>query len=183
MSLGFGCLWMVTVGVVSQFVPRMMSVGLTQGDALFMLTISALIAIPGSYFWGWLDQKAGTKFASMIYSVSYVVALILLILDIRGAAIWIASLFVGLGLAGILNLMPSMVITVYGRFDFMAANRLVMPVANIVRVLAFAVMAGLLIASGGSYTLPYIVFIVIDIVGLLLIFLVRNVTKGKVDQI
>ncbi|MCQ5031396.1 hypothetical protein NE547_18085, partial [Flavonifractor sp. DFI.6.63] len=33
MALGFGLLWMVTVGIVSQFVPRMISVGNSQPTA------------------------------------------------------------------------------------------------------------------------------------------------------
>ncbi len=180
-SLGFGLLWLVTVGIVSQFIPRMMSVGFALPDALKILTISALIAVPGSYFWGWLDQKIGTKFASVIYSVSYIIALILLILQTGTATIYIATIFVGLGLGGLLNLMPSMVISVYGRYDFMAANRLVAPIASIVRVLTFVIMAALLAISKGDYTLPYSVFIVIDVVGAVLLLLVTNKCKGKQD--
>lgn len=180
-SLGFGMLWMVTIGIVSQFIPRMISVGYSQGEALTLLTVSALIACPGSYFWGWLDQKTSTKFASIVYAGSYIVALILLILQISSLTTWIACIFVGLGLGGLLNLMPSLTISVYGRYDFMAANRLVSPIASLVRVFAFVIMASLLAASGGSYTIPYIVFIFIDIVGAILILCVTNKCKGRVD--
>ena len=51
-AIGFGLLWMVTVGVISQFIPRMISVGYTSAEALRFMLISSLIAIPGSYFWG-----------------------------------------------------------------------------------------------------------------------------------
>jgi len=157
-SLGFGLLWLVTVGIVSQFIPRMMSVGYSQSQAIMLLTISAIIAIPGSYFWGWLDQKIGTKPASCIYSISYMLCLAFL-LSGNQILTWVATLFVGFGLGGLLNLMPSMIIKIYGRYDFMAVNRLVMPIASIVRIMAFAIMASLLAFSGGSYTLPYMVFI------------------------
>ncbi|MDR1027847.1 MAG: MFS transporter [Clostridiales Family XIII bacterium] len=180
-SLGFGCLWMVTVGIVSQFIPRMISVGYEQTEALFILTVAALIAMPGSYFWGWLDQKAGTKLASIVYAAFYIIALILLILELEGILVWIAAIFVGVGIGGLLNLMPSLVITVYGRYDFMAAYRLVAPIATIIRVLAFGIMATLLTMSNGSYTLPYTVFIFIDIIGLIFILLVSGKTKGKMD--
>lgn len=180
-SVGFGMLWLVTIGIVSQFVPRMMSVGYTQSGALMLLTISAIIACPGSYFWGWLDQKVGTKPASVVYAASYIIALILLILQINTVTTYIACIFVGLGIGGLLNLMPSLVISVYGRYDFMAANRLVNPIASIIRVFAFLIMASLLAVSGGSYTVPYIVFIVIDIIGAILILLVTDKCKGKVD--
>ena len=85
-AVGFGLLWMVTVGIVSQFVPRMISVWApamgaeaAQGKAMLMLTVAALIGLVGSYFWGWLDQKVGTKPASCVYSLSYIAALLLLI--------------------------------------------------------------------------------------------------------
>jgi OFA family oxalate/formate antiporter-like MFS transporter len=180
-SLGFGMLWMVTIGIVSQFVPRMMSVGYTLGDALTLLTVSALIACPGSYFWGWLDQKTSTKTASVVYAASYIIALILLILQLGTVTTWIACIFVGLGLGGLLNLMPSLAISVYGRYDFMAVNRLISPISSLIRVFAFVIMASLLAASGGSYTVPYIVFIVIDIIGAALILCVTNKCKGKTE--
>lgn len=182
-TLGFGFLWMVTVGIVSQFVPRMMSVGYEQGQALTFLTIASVIGILGSYFWGFLDQKIGTKLTSVIYSASYIIALVFLILQLNMATTWIAVAFVGLGIGGLLNLMPSLVISVFGKYDFTAVNRLVSPIASCIMKLAFIVMAVALAKSGGSYTMPYIIFIFIDIVGAILILLVTNKCKGKVDLV
>jgi len=184
-SVGFGMLWMVTVGVVSQFVPRMISVmaptigpEAAQGKALMMLTIAAVVGIAGSYFWGWLDQKVGTKTASAFYSLSYIAALLLLIFAKVEIFTYIAIVFVGLGIGGLLNLMPSMVISVYGRKDFAAANALVSPIASLIQKGAFIIMAVSLAASGGDYTMPYMIFIGIDIVGLILLLLVTNTCKG-----
>ncbi len=178
MSIGFGLLWMVTVGIVSQFIPRMESVGYDHNTALLILTVCALIACPGSYFWGWLDQRVGTKFASVTYAGFYIISLVLLIFGSSGVITWIAAIFVCLGIGGLLNLMPSMVISVYGRYDFTAANRLVTPLASIIRVFAFALMAALLTISQGDYTLPYSVFIGIDILGAILLLFVTNKNKG-----
>ena len=173
-SIGYGLLWMVTVGVVSQFIPRMISVGYTQSEALMFLTISSIIAIPGSYFWGWLDGKIGTKMASVIYSVSYIAALLILIFASSLAIIWIGCIFIGLGLGGILNLIPSMVISAFGKEGFKQANSLVTTIASLIRVLAFAIMAACLTVSGGSYTLPYTVFICADILGAVFLLLIRK---------
>lgn len=177
-SLGFGFLWIVTVGIVSQFIPRMMSVGYDLNTALMMLTISAVIGLVGSYFWGWLDQKTNTKIASVIYSAAYIIALLLLIQGSHVAA-YIAIVFVGFGIGGLLNLMPSMVITVYGRYDFTAANSLISPIASLLQKFAFIIMAVLLAASGGNFTLPYLVFIGIDIVGAIFLMFVTKQCKGK----
>ena len=182
MALGFGLLWMVTVGIVSQFVPRMISVGNSQPTALMMLTVAAVVGLFGSYFWGWLDQKIGTKTASVIYSASYIIALLLLIFAKLPIFTYIAIVFVGLGIGGLLNLMPSMVISVYGKYDFTAANSLVSPIASLLQKFAFLIMAVLLGKSGGDYTLPYGVFIVIDVIGAALLLCVTGKCKGKQDE-
>ena len=182
MALGFGLLWMVTVGIVSQFVPRMISVGNSQPAALMMLTVAAVVGLFGSYFWGWLDQKIGTKTASVIYSASYIIALLLLIFAKLPIFTYIAIVFVGLGIGGLLNLMPSMVISVYGKYDFTAANSLVSPIASLLQKFAFLIMAVLLGVSGGDYALPYGVFIVIDVIGAALLLCVTGKCKGKQDE-
>ena len=178
-SIGFGFLWMALVGILSQFVPHMMSVGYEQSQALMMLTIVSIVAIPGSYFWGWLDSKIGTKKASFIFAFSYVIALICLITSVNAAVVWVGCICAGFGIGGLLNLLTSMVITVYGRKDFVFANSVIVPIASILRVLAFMVVAFLLQLSNGSYTLPYVVFIVIDIIGACMILMVTNECKGR----
>lgn len=178
-GIGFGMLWMVTAGIASQMVPRMMSVGYTQAEGLMFLTVSSVIAMPGSYFWGWLDSKIGTKITSVIYSLCYIVALVLLIFASSEILIWIGCIFVGLGLGGLLNLIPSMVITAFGKDGFRQANSIVMTIASIIRVLAFFVISALLTASGGSFTLPYLVFIGIEVVGAIILMCIRGKKKNK----
>ena len=169
---GYGFLWMVLVGIISQFVPRMMSVGYTNAEALTFMSITSIIAIPGSYLWGWLDSKFGTKSISIVFAFSYVAALVLLITSFNIVCVWLGCIFAGLGIGGLLNLLASMIISVFGRDGFMSANSIIYPLANVVRTLAFILMAMLLKVSGGSFTLPYVVFIVIDIIGAGLIMLI-----------
>ena len=180
-ALGFGMLWMVTAGIMSQFVPRMTSVGFSDSTAMILLTVSALIGLVGSYFWGWLDQKAGTKLASCVYALCYIVALVLMIFAEVKIFTYIAIVFVGFGIGGLLNLMPSLVISVYGRYDFTVANSLVCSIASLIQKAAFVVMAVLLQMSNNTFTLPYAVFIAIDVVGLVLLLFVTNKCKGKQD--
>lgn len=166
---GYGFLWMVLVGIISQLVPRMMSVGYSNGEALTFMTITSIIAIPGSYLWGWMDSKFGTKWISVIFAGSYIIALILLITSFNVVCVWAGCIFAGLGIGGLLNLLSSMIISMFGRAGFMSANSIIYPLANVVRTFAFVLMGALLGISGGSYTLPYLVFIVIDIVGAIII--------------
>ncbi|MCC8141637.1 MAG: MFS transporter [Lachnospiraceae bacterium] len=178
-ALGFGALWMVTIAVVSQFVPRMMSVGFTNATALTLLTVAAIFGIVGSYLWGWLDQKIGTKPATVIYACCFIVALLLLVFVSGIVSTVIASIFVGLCIGGLLNLMPSMAISCFGNKDFQYVYSIIFPIANLLNRCAFAVMAFFLTLSGGSYTLPYLVFIFIDIVGTILVMCVSTKVKGN----
>ena len=61
----------------------------------------------------------------------------------------------------------------------MAANSLVSPIAALLQKGAFALMAILLNVSGGDFTLPYMVFIGVDVLGMVLLLLVTNKCKGK----
>ena len=99
-------------------------------------------------------------------------ALVLLITSFNIVCVWLGCVFAGLGIGGLLNLLASMIISVFGRDGFMSANSIIYPLANVVRTLAFILMAMLLKVSGGSFTLPYVVFIVIDIIGAGLIMLI-----------
>jgi MFS family permease len=178
-SVGWGSLWMVTVGIVVQLVPRMTSIGYSQPYAIALLSAAAICAVPGSLLWGWLDQKFGTRFASICYGALYILTLILLIAQTRNTVLtFITVVFVGLGLGGIKNLITSMVGSVYGRYDFMAANRIIMPIAVVVRTLCFVVM-GITLAIFKSLTGAYGAFIVVDIIAIILVCATTSQCKGK----
>ena len=178
-AVGWGCLWMVTLGIVVQLVPRMMSIGYSQSYAIALLSAAAVCALPGSLLWGWLDQKFGTRFASICYGAVYILTLIVLIAQTRNTALtFITIALVGLGLGGIKNLITSMVGTVYGRYDFTAANRIIMPITIIVRTLCFPLM-GVTLAILKTLTGAYAVFIVVDILAIILVFATTSRCKGK----
>ena len=60
-SLGYGCVWLVTIGIVSQYVVRLVSVGYSESFALSMLSTAAIFCLIGSYLWGWLIKKSGQR--------------------------------------------------------------------------------------------------------------------------
>ena len=67
-----------------------------------------------------------------------------------------------------------MVISAFGKEGFKQANSIVTTIASLLRVLAFAIMAVCLTVSGGGYTLSYIVFICADILGAVVLLLIRK---------
>ena len=60
----FGLLGMVTAGLVSQMVPGLTSMGIEEDRATLLFSATAFIGLVGSYLWGWLDQKLGTRMAT-----------------------------------------------------------------------------------------------------------------------
>ncbi|MDR3515864.1 MAG: MFS transporter [Azospirillaceae bacterium] len=179
-SLGYGVLWLVDIGVVSQLVPRLISVGYDKATAIWMFTTAAFFCAIFSYFWGWLDVRIGTRRAGVIYAFFFAVTHACLL--IRGGDIftYFTLLLIGMSIAGIKELCTSQVGSVYGRYDFAAANRVVSTIACLFRVMCFAVIAASLKWTH-SYDGAYMFFILLDIVGGVLIYFITDTCKGKVD--
>ena len=190
-GLGLGLLWMTTVGIVSQLIPRlttiyvpqMMAEGMDEAAAVAaatskaipMLTIAAVFGIFGSWAWGLLDMKLGTKKACFLYGGWYIVTLILMLLQpVGGAPVIMASvIFAGIGIGGIGNLIPSMIGTCFGRYDFVQVNKVVAPINTIVRcsgIIVAGVMSGTKFGLNGAY----VVFLITNIIGMLMIFMIKD---------
>lgn len=171
-GFGHGFLWMTTIGLVSNFIPRLCMVGVAPDFAVTMLTASAIIGIVGSYIWGWLDQRFTTKNASLIYGVWYLVALLIMIFHNGSMLMTImATFFVGFGIGGIGNLIPSIIGTCFGRFGFIQANRLIAPVNTAVRSSALVIIG---LVGTANLTKSYIVFFIASVIAIVLIALIRQ---------
>ena len=173
-SVGLGLMWMVTVGIVSQLVTRLTSAGYDRGTAVAMLSLMGFFGIFGSYIWGWIDDKFGTKTASLIYCVWYIIALLLLIFMANTVTIYIAIFMVGTSVGGICNLIPSMTGTIFGRKDFPAANRLASPVTSGIKACAYLFVAQSLRLTG-DLTGAYIAMIVVCVIAAILIALIKPI--------
>ena len=170
-GIGLGLLWMTTLGLVSNFVVRQIMVGIPQGTAIMMLTIAAVAGIIGSYIWGWLDQKFNTKRASLIYGVWYLVALLLMIF--HNGSVWmniLATIFVGFGIGGIGNLIPSMIGTCFGRFGFLRANKVIAPLNTALRSSGLLIIGLIGVAN---LQLSYWVFFAGSVIAIILIAFIK----------
>lgn len=172
MGLGYGFVWMGIVGVVSQLIPRMVSIGFSQGKATLFFSLVSIIGIIGSYLWGLLDQWVGTKKASIIYGIWWIVTYILLIAG-SVELTSVACVLAGIGIGGIGNLVPSMQGTLFGRFDFLTANRVIAPILVIVRTCAMTII-GVCLANGFGYTGAYVVMLAAVIIGTILICFIKK---------
>lgn len=183
----FGFLFLGLVGTVSQMIPRLVCVGMPQTTAIMWLTIASVIGIPASFAWGWIDQKIGTKKAVQIFCIlwtlmmavsavgSFAVSLPVSILSV----VMYACLLGGLG-----NLMPSMVIQIFGRYDFPQANKLVVPLVVGIRSFALLVVPAMLAAAGAGnetqgFFRVFIVFTVLSLIATVIAFVLKDTMIGK----
>ncbi len=177
-SVGFGLLWLVDIGVVGQLIPRLISIGYSEEHAMLMFTSAALICAVFSYVWGWADTRFGTRRTSIIYAFFFAFTHACLLVRGNVYFTYFTLMLVGMSIAGIKELATSMVGTVYGRYDFAAANRVISTIACLFRVCCFGIVA-LSLKWTGQYDAAYASFIVMDIIAAFLIFKVTDRCKGR----
>ena len=168
--IGFGIPWATTAGVMSQIIVRMMSTGYFADPfgPVAILSGCTLVGLIGSFCWGWLDTNIGTKRAGVLYNLTYVVFLIGMMflhqMPVIMCTVLTACLCFTAG--GIPNLMPSMVISKFGRYEFMSANRVCTPLATIIQSCGFAILVlGKSLGGGNNWFAGYGVFVVLCLIG------------------
>ena len=167
LGIAYGFFGLATVGIMSQLVSFFMETkGYELPQALNIMTIAAVIGIVGSWHWGVVDQKIGTKMASVLFGIWYFVGIILLLMP--GAAMYVGIFMLGFAIGGNGNFAPSMASYVFGRQDFAVSYSCMNMIVGIVRSCSFIVLA-LLRARFSGYNVPYMVFAVIALVGGLII--------------
>lgn len=177
-GLGYGLLFMCTVGLISQFVTRAVGVGFEQNAAVGMLSIAAVIGIVASYIWGVIDTKLGTKVASIILAIFFAIAIILNIIPNQGTFI-IYAVMLGCALGGNTNFSTSMCASLFGRKNFQRAFNFVFPVSCIFRAAAAVILGAILGATGGNFTIAYLVFMVGAIVAAILFACINMTPKEE----
>ena len=185
--IGFGIPWATTAGVMSQLIARMMSTGYFENvtGPVAILAGATVVGLIGSFSWGWLDTSIGTKKAGIIYNIAYIIILIVLtFLDrLPVGACTVITCCLCFTAGGIPNLMPSMVISKFGRYEFLSANRVCTPIATIIQSLGFAVLAIGKMLSGGSWVGGYGVFIVACAIGAIVISRIDETKESDDAQI
>ena len=152
-SLVFGLLFIALVSTMTYFIPRMIAAGFTEAQGTMWLTVASLLGIIGSYLWGLLDQKIGTKKAVIIFAAYMAVMQFLLaaVMGVNQTITLILVVLLGILIGGICNLLPSMVISIFGGEHFAAANSVVTPIVVALRTATFIIMAVILGATGNNF--------------------------------
>ncbi len=181
-GLAFGGMLLLSQGIVSQVIPYLIQAGYQQPSAVKMLSYTAAGGIAGSFISGIIDDKFGTKKTAIFYEILFIITCVLLWAPGGKTTAIIGLVFLGcvLGVPG--NMLPSMLMTVFGPSEFASVNRVANTIASVIRGLGFAVMAvGLKI--DGTYRSAMIPFLVIAIVILVLIFFIdKKELNGPVKK-
>ncbi|MDC7124657.1 MAG: MFS transporter [Spirochaetales bacterium] len=177
-SLGLGLMNIVTVGVMSQLVPRMVSLGFSQRTAILSMSVCAIVGIAGSYGWGFIDQKTNAKKAASLFSLWYAAA-ILLNLSHNKICIYLSIVMIGIAIGGLANFPISLTTSVYGRFDFSRLYTFINPLIAVVRSFSFVFLA-ISLKHFGSYTAAYWSFVVLSVIAAFLLSIV-NINKYNTE--
>lgn len=168
------------LGIITQFVQRNVSMGLTQGQAVGAMTVAGLVGIIGSYVVGFIDTKFGTKKACMIYCATFAAGILCNLLGFLGTPFVYASiLIVGFCLGGSTNMSLSFPASIFGVLDYPTVNGFIFPVNYCIGCLNFVVNAVVMKVTG-SLTGAYIVYMILFIID---IFIVMFTEEGKWDKL
>lgn len=176
-SLSYGTIVLITLGVVGQIVPTIMSFGHTESFATAMMTVCAVIGMVFSYLWGVLDGKIGTKRATILFFVWTILALLFMVLP-GSWTLYVSLFFMGGFLGAGNNLTTSIVGTVFGRYDFSRAWSVILPLTCIIRSCGYAIV-GVLAEQTGGYTVPYLVLIGLAVVAIVLLLCMDDTCVGR----
>ncbi|MDR1572206.1 MAG: MFS transporter [Clostridiales Family XIII bacterium] len=157
------------LGMMQQIV-RLREFGYTENEALLINAIFVGgVGIVGSYLWGVIDQKRGTRKAVMIYAASYAVGFFLNVMAgmvENGIPIIMVSVaLMGFCLGGSANWPVSLTASLWGRRDFITAFTPLNIISIVGRMSCFALIAFTMKLSNGtlqgSYIAGGLVFIVV----------------------
>lgn len=186
LALMWGFVALGLVANVSQMIPRLMAVGIEQNMAILWLTIASVIGIPASVIWGFIDQKIGTNRTTKIFIILWTIMLIVTALGSQLVSPMVSSVavvFYAILLGGMMNLMPSSIIQVFGRYDFAQANKIIMPAVIGIRSFAFLVVPVMLAAAGenvnAGYRNAFILCAVLSAIAAVLALALKNKCIGK----
>ncbi|MCM8711229.1 MFS transporter [Clostridium sp. SYSU_GA19001] len=167
-----GVYQLVTVGVMTQLVVRNMQLGFTQPQAIALMTFLAAIGVVGSWIFGILDDKYGTKKTMICFGLWYMAALFFNVLELK-FTIYISVFMIGMAIGGSANFTTSLPTAVFGRHGFEKVNSVIFPIQGIVTSINF-LLSGISIALTGSLRGAYVVFIGILALNIVIISFVNE---------
>ena len=185
--ISYGILQFVIVAMMAYMAVRFISLGTPEdvpnlfvSKALGWLSIGAAAGIPMSFVLGWIDDRAGSINASLVLNALFFCAVVPLALMPEGGhgglmALWAFGVACMTG--GVPTMHPSIASYVYGRKQFMAANKWIMMIQAIPMAFAVAFMAAF--NRAGQLTAAYYVLIGLLIISFATLLTMRSIPDAN----
>lgn len=139
--------------------------------ALKWLAMGAILGIPMSYVFGYLDDKLGSVKTSIVLGLCELIPVLCLMFMPVGGNTALMILW-GFGVAcmtgGVPTMHPCIVGYCYGRREYQSANRIIMSIQLIPS--AFAAMMMTVLISGGNAIAAYVILLAVIAIGLIATF-------------
>ena len=146
----FGLMFCTTIASVAQIVPFFMQNGFQMPQILAIMGGAAIGGVIGSVLFGFIDQKWGTKVATLVYCILAAVCYAGMFFISNMGFLMVAA-FVAFGLNGAPgNLLPSYIISLFGPMSFNSVSKSVMPVVGLLRALGYIVAAAFAVIFAGG---------------------------------
>ncbi|GHU68379.1 hypothetical protein AGMMS49983_20950 [Clostridia bacterium] len=172
-----GIIQLITTGIMTQLVVRNVSLGFEEGQAVAMMTVLALIGVVGSWAFGVIDQKLGTKKSMYIFVAWEIIALAANVSETQ-FGIYLSVVMIGAAIGGSANFTVSLPANVFGRHGFSKVNSVVFPIQGFFTSIAFVINA-IALSLFGTLRAAYVIFIILIAFDLLLI---RQVKEGAYNR-
>ncbi|MBQ9031396.1 MAG: MFS transporter [Parasporobacterium sp.] len=174
-GFGSGFAFMAVMSFIASAIPTMMAYGYDYPFATTIFAVGGVCGIVGSFLFGLIDQKIGTKKTFIIYFICIIIGFVCTLLMPNGPIFcWMAGIIIFAAQGALCNLLPSYVATKYGRWDYTAAYKVIGTI--------FEIFAGIGVMMTGFFPNPaimYIVDLVLLVAGLIMMIFSNDKFIGK----
>ena len=174
-AFGSGFAFMAVMSYIASAIPTMMAYGYDYPFATTIFAVGGICGIVGSFLFGLIDQKIGTKKTFIIYFICIIIGFVCTLLMPKGPIFcWLAGIIIFAAQGALCNLLPSYVATKYGRWDYTAAYKVIGTI--------FEIFAGIGVMMTGFFPNPavmYIVDLVLLAAGLVMMIFSNDKFVGK----
>lgn len=98
----------------------------------------------------------------------------------KGVGLYVVAVMAGFGTGGIGNLIPSLIGTKWGRYDYTAAQRVLGPLTNFLKG-SVALIVSLCLTKLNGYTSLYIIFMVLSAIAFVMFSVLDDKMIGSIS--
>lgn len=176
-GLGSAFAFLAVMSYIASAIPAMMSYGYDYSLATAVFAVGGIFGIIGSFIFGIIDQKIGTRKTFLIYFVFIIIGFVFnLFMSKASIFCWLSGIVIFAAQGALCNLLPSYVATKYGRWDYTMGYQVIGTI--------FEIGAGIGVMMTGFFTnfgVMYVVDLILLVLGLVMMAASNDKFIGKVQ--